>query len=190
MAYQSSYNLNHNRSKKNIPQTTWLLVACLGILFIVAVFWFRSTGNKKSETGIVNSIANVFTPRPVDSSIVEGGINLTSKDASLIGVNSKQIVGQATRGTKDGKYFFEGKAILPTINRETNFYDVWLVQSVPYQFFSLGEMITNETGDFIIEWQPDDEIDLQAYTKIVVTLQTKGGDPDPQRHIVEGEFGK
>lgn len=190
MAYQSSYQLNRKRTGKIHQQTTWVIVVCLGIVFFVAVFWFRSTGNKKSETEIVNSIANVFIQHPVDSSVVEGGIDLTSKDASLIGLNSKQVVGRATRGIKDGKYFFEAKAILPTIDRETNFYDVWLIQSVPYQFFSLGEMITNEIGDFVLEWQPDDETDLQSYSKIVVTLQTKGGDPDPQNHIVEGEFGK
>jgi len=190
MAYKSSYQLHPSRKGKTGPFSSWLIIGGFLLLFFVAVFWFRATGNKKGETQNVNSTADILTPRSVASSVIEGGIDVNSAVASLIGLNSKQVVGQATRGTKNGTYFFEAKATLLPIDREKQFYDVWLVRLIPYDFISLGEMTTDDLGNFVMSWQPGDDRDLQSYSKIVVTLQNKGGDPDPQTHIVEGEFGK
>jgi len=190
MMYQHSYQ-SHNKPKRSWKfSSTWIPISILALLFIVSVFWFRSGAHKTKIENLVDSTAHVLTPKPVDQAVVTGGIELQSYSASLKGVKSGQVVGQATRGQKDGRYFFETKAALPAIDRETQFYAVWLVRPVPYKFVSLGEMLTNDVGDFVLVWQPGDEEDMQTYSRIVITLQAKGGNPDPQGHVAEGEFGK
>jgi hypothetical protein len=167
---------------------TGAVVVALFIFFIIAVTWFRAP--KESPKNKVDSIVDVLTPMPVSESVILGAIDTVSREATLIKVDSGEDVGTAKRGTKDDNYYFEIKSVLPEIDREVNFYEVWLLRDVPYSYFSAGEMITNDDGEFVIEWSGENEKQYNDFTHVIVTLQEYGGTTDPGSHILEGEFGK
>jgi hypothetical protein len=49
-------------------------------------------------------------------------------------------------------------------------------------------MVTNDLGEFVLEWVGEEGKKYEDYTQIVVTLETKDGNPDPAGHVLEGEF--
>lgn len=157
------------------------------IVFIFAVYWFRSKPTAPQETG--NSIADVFTPDPIARELIEGAIDTQSKDATLRWVATQEIIGQARRGEKDARYYLELKTRLPEIDREKFYYQVWLLRRLPYDFFSLGEMITDEEGNFIFEWHAPESKDYSDFTEIIITMNEYGRSADPGVHLVEGKFG-
>ena len=81
------------------------------------------------------------------------------------------------------------KTTLPEIDREVHYYQVWMLRRLPYHYFSLGEMVTDEDGYFVLEWEAEDDEDYSAYTQIIVTVNPYDGSADPGQHLVEGEFG-
>jgi hypothetical protein len=117
------------------------------------------------------------------------GLDLESSEATLKDVTGGGASGRATRGTGEGHYYHSVKTSLPTIDREQFFYEGWLVRPVPFDYFSTGEMVTNNLGEFVLEWNGLPGKDYQAYTRVVITLEAKDGNPDPAKHILEGEFG-
>lgn len=166
---------------------TVVMVAVLFVMFVVAVRWFRSEPVEEEE--VVSSIANVLKPDPISQAVIEGAIDTQSRQATLNWVASGERVGAATRGEKDDRYYLELKASLLEIDRETQYYQVWLLSRLPYHFFTLGEMVTDEEGYFVLEWAAPDDEDYSSYTQVIVTLNQYGGSSDPGTHLVEGEFG-
>ncbi len=164
------------------------VVVVLFIIFIFLVLWFRSPKENVKEKA--DSIVDVLTPTPVLESVLAGAIDTVSREAGLYRVGSGEDFGTAKRGKKDDNYYFEMRTSLPEIDREVNFYEVWLIRQVPYSYFSVGEMITNDEGEFYIEWTAEDEKDYSGFTNVIVTVQEYGGTTDPQAHFLEGEFGK
>ncbi len=194
MAYHSSYRgLNQKNGSRSRPHImSWLVVALFVLLFGAAVYWFR-TSKKTPSAARADSIANVLAPVSIDASVVNGAVNLESPSASLIGVASKKTIGTATRGEQSNVFHVAMSATLPDIDREKQFYAAWLVRQIPYDYVSVGSFTTNDLGVFVLDWNGDagkPPGNYQAYTHVVITLQTKDGDPDPQNHIVEGDFGK
>lgn len=167
---------------------TSLVVIVLIVIFVVAVFWFRRPKNPVEQR--IDSIAEVLRPDPISEAVLRGVIDTQSREAKLLLVSSGEEVGEARRGKKDERYFFELKASLPEIDREVFFYQAWLVRPIPYDFTSVGELVTDEEGVFVFEWQAEKEVDYSGYVDVVITLQEYDGSADPQKHIVEGEFGK
>lgn len=177
-----------NRIRKNSIFGTGIIVAVLIVLFVVSVIWFRRP--KETIDDRVDSIADVLRPDPISHTLLNVAIDTKSKTSQLFLLQTGEMVGQARRGTKDDRYFFEMKSRLPEIDREVYFYNVWIVRQIPYDFFSLGEMLTNDDGDFVLEWEAQDDEDYLSYTLVVVTQQKYGESTDPQEHVVEGEFGE
>lgn len=167
---------------------TIIVVLILFVVFVFAVFWFRKP--KKPNQTSIDSIAQVLTPDPISQTILNGAIDTESRTVLLTLVGRKEIVGEARRGFKDGQYFIELEAVMPEIDREVYFYEVWLLRPIPYDFFSVGEMITNEKGVFVLEWEGEQEKDYREYAEIVITRQQYDGSSDPGVHIVEAVFGK
>lgn len=166
---------------------TAVVVLVLFIVFIFAVRWFRS--EPVAEESIVSSIADVLKPDPISQAVIDGAIDVESREAKLMLVTTGERVGEATRGKKDDRYYFEMKTSLPQIDREVSYYQVWLLSRLPYSFFSLGEMVTDEEGYFVLEWEaPDDEY-YSNYTQVIITVNQYEGSSDPGTHLVEGEFG-
>ncbi len=176
--------------------STGVIVFALFILFIFSVMWFRKP--KQKEDPHVRSIANILTADPISEAAFKGAIDTESKTAELFLMNGKTHAGQASRGIKsdglvfvgDERYFFEMKTTLPEIDREKFFYEAWLLRPIPYRFFSLGAMTTNELGEFVIEWQGKEEEEYSHYVQVIITRQDIGGSSDPQTHVAEGTFGK
>lgn len=162
-------------------------VLLLFLLFVFAVSWFRSS--PKGEDRIVESIAEVLKPDQISNSLVDEAIDTKSPTAQLKMVVSKQPVGEARRGEKDGKFYVEMFVDLPVIDREISYYQVWVVRKLPYDYFSLGEMVTDDEGKFALEWIAPDMGNYAAYTQIVITVNQYEGSPDPGEHLVEGGFG-
>lgn len=178
----------NNRARRWGSTTlTIVLVVVLFILFVFAVRWFRS--EPVVEESVVSSIADVLKPDPISQAVIDGAIDTKSRDATLYWSSTGERVGSASRGDKDDRYYFEMKTSLPEIDRETQYYQVWLLSRLPYDFFSLGEMVTDEEGYFVLEWEAPGDEDFSSYTQVIITLNQYEGSPDPGTHLVEGEFG-
>jgi hypothetical protein len=186
---QDARAFHHRTSRVGTHGITIGIVFVCFVVFVGAVFWFRTSQKESLETK-KDSIVDVLTPTPVASSIVEGAIDLESPQATLTNLVSGKVIGTATRGTQDSAYRVAMNASLPEIDREKQFYQAWLVRKIPYDYLSAVEFMTNDLGVFVLEWIGEPQKDYRAYTKVVITLQTKGGDQAPQTHIAEGEFGK
>jgi hypothetical protein len=169
--------------RQNVKQMRmWLIVGGLILLFIVSMFVFRS---KKYEKPVV-------TPEVLSASDTVTKIvgELTNPSATLIGVSSNNPVGTAIRTLTTGMFHLSISANLPGIDRESQFYQAWLVRPVPYNYVSAGEFVTNDLGTFVLDWSGSVDKDYSDYTNLVVTLQARNGSPDPQTHIAKGTFGK
>lgn len=162
-------------------------VILLFILFVVAVAWFRSEPVVEEE--VVSSIVDVLKPDPISQAVIDGAIDTQSREATLYWKSTGARVGSASRGEKDELYYVEMKMDLPAIDREIQYYQVWLLRRLPYDFFSIGEMVTDEDGYFTLEWSASDDEDYSGYAHIIVTRHAYDGDPDPGTHLVVGVFG-
>lgn len=162
-------------------------VLVLFVIFIVAVRWFRS--ESPPEETVVSSIADVLKPDPISQAVIDGAIDTQSREATLYWTATGERVGAAVRGDKDGRYYVDMKMTLPEIDRETQYYQVWLLSRLPYDFFSLGEMVTDDDGDFVLEWEASDDEEYSSYTQVIITRNAYDGSPDPDVQLVKGEFG-
>ncbi len=165
---------------------TGAVVVILFIVFVFAVMWFRQP--KDEVESRIDSIAEVLRPDPISQAVLSGAIDTQSRVATLRLKATSETVGEARRGQKDERYFFEIKATLPEIDREVFFYQAWLVRPIPYGYFSAGELTTNDEGDFVVEWEGEKDVEYSGYVEVVITRQEYEGSTDPQIHIVEGEF--
>lgn len=164
-----------------------MVVIVLFIVFVFSIRWFRTDSSQGIET--VPSIANVLTPDPISQAVIENSIDTQSRVAALYWQATGKMVGEARRGEKDGGFYFELETRLPEIDRAVAYYQVWLLRKIPYDFFSAGEMVTDDEGDFVLEWNASDRKDYSTYTQIIITSNKYEGSPDPGEHLVEGEFG-
>jgi hypothetical protein len=164
-----------------------MVVLLLFVVFVFAVRWFRS--DAPSEESVVPSIADVLKPDPISQAVIDSSIDTDSREATLVWLATGERVGTATRGEKDGRFYVELKTSLPEIDREASYYQVWLLSRLPYDFFSLGEMVTDDDGAFVLEWQAPDDEEYSNYTQVIITVNEYQGSADPGTHLVEGEFG-
>ena len=161
--------------------TAALIVALLGV-FAASVYYFRkSSGDESVES--VDSIVDVLVPTPMAVPA-----KTDSREATLHDLTGQGSSGTATRGMKDDHFYHTIKATLPGIDRASQMYEAWLVRPVPYDYFSTGEMVTNEAGEFVLEFNGDPRGEYGAYTQVVITLEAKDGNADPALHVMEGEF--
>ncbi|MBI4592535.1 hypothetical protein HY733_03765 [Candidatus Uhrbacteria bacterium] len=179
---------NNRRHRWGSTTVTAVSVVVLFIVFIVAVRWFRSEPIPEEEE-VVSSIVDILKPDPISQAVIDGAIDTQSRETTLYWIASGERVGAATRGEKDDRYYFEMKTSLPEIDRELSYYQVWLLSRLPYDFFSLGEMVTDEDGYFVLEWEAPDAEDYSSYTQVIITVNQYEGSVDPGVHLVEGEFG-
>lgn len=166
---------------------TAVAVLVLFIVFVVAVREFRD--KEPEEEAVVSSIADILKPDPISQAVIEGAIDTQSREATLAWLTTGERVGAAVRGEKDDRYYLEMKTTLPEIDREVYYYQVFLLSRLPFNFFSLGEMMTDEEGYFVMEWPAPDDKDYSNYTQVIITVNEYQGSADPGMHLVEGEFG-
>lgn len=158
-----------------------LFVILFLVLFGSSVYFFRVAQKndllKKAEEEITEN--NIQTPLPPVEDV----------SANMLDLKTGATAGIAFRASVLNVFTHTIKTQLPTIDPSGSFYEGWLVRLVPYSFFSTGEMITNKEGQYVLEWKGDSETDYSGYTKIVVTLEARDGNPDPSEHVLEGVFG-
>jgi len=109
---------------------------------------------------------------------VTGGVTIQ-------GINTGGLSsGVAQSGYKDGRYmlYVEFDNLPEPING--SFYEGWLVQQDPLDFFSTGVVDQDENGVYIDTYT--DDVDWnQSHDFYVLTLEPNDGDPAPADHIVE-----
>lgn len=188
MYYRSSFRSGKPRS---VPYGTIFgtvgIVAVLVVLFAYGIWWFRF--DRDAESAVTESddtIANVLTPSPVSTAALAAARDASNR-ATLHDAAGGSASGEAERDTDGGQFFFRLKANLPEIDREAYAYEAWLLRQVPYDYFSVGDFVTNDDGEWVLEWAGAAG-KYDAYTQIVVTVEPKDGNPDPSRHVLEGEF--
>lgn len=185
-----SYQGNYQRPKsKGISGTisTVLIVLVLGALFIYAVYEFRRP--KEEPVAQMDTIEDVLTPSPLLVSVEENSKEIVDVEkADLVAVGERGGRGVATRQIEDGVFFHTIKTDLPGIDRERYYYEGWLVRKVPYDYFSTGEMMTNNLSEFVLRFEGDPRGDYDDYTQVVVTLESRDQNPDPSEHVLRGEF--
>ena len=109
--------------------------------------------------------------------------------ASLFGIGGAQGNGTASREAKNGVYTVSVRVVPPVIDRQTEAYEVWLLRRRPFAFTRLGEMMTDETGTFVLDWTSDDpSADVGSYPTVVITHELKDGNPDPGVQVMTGTF--
>ncbi|MFC1787655.1 hypothetical protein ACFLZY_00320 [Patescibacteria group bacterium] len=167
--------------------STLFIVAILLAVFVFAVSWFRAP-KEETKPELVDDITNVMSLTPSPLVLPREAVIRESKVATLINLRDSSANSQAKRGIKDERYYLEVKTDLPQIDRETQAYEVWLISVYPYDFFSLGQMVTNDEAQFVFEWQSDEGKEYETYTKVLVTLENKDDNPDPGEKVLEGEF--
>lgn len=165
---------------------TGFLVTVLAGVFAVSVKAFRARTPEPQAISIA-STAPIATPTSITPSIPESARQ--DREAALVDVRSSVRVGVARRGQEDGKPYVELVMSPLAIDRESQAYEAWLLRQVPYEFFSLGEMVTNDLGEFVVRWEGGKDGTVDDYTRVVVTLEKKDGNPDPGEQVIKGTFG-
>jgi hypothetical protein len=176
--YRSKQKFHHH-----FPWQIILLGLLAFIIFAGGLYHLRNSKKeileKEQGSGTVISAEEDLTEYELKDFSVE--------ETTLVSLSSSLETGIATRGVEDKIFYFTSKASLPPINRETEFYEVWLVRQSPYDFFSVGEMVTNETGEFVLEWVGTHN-DTWSYNRVVVTREAKDNDLAPNEQIAIGQW--
>ncbi len=178
-------SMRWEKTRSNVWTATAVIL--LGVVFVVAVYQFRKPDEPQDEK-LVTPITDVFVPTKGPLSVPEEGLFPYARQAELFSTVSGASVGYAYRGTRGGRYFVDVLSPLPEIDREKQFYQVWLVRPIPYDFFSAGEMVTNDLSQFVLTWEGEEAKEYGGYTRVVITLEAYEGPEGPHAHVVEGEF--
>lgn len=188
MQYRS--NFHGRRRSSGVSWTivvTGLIVIAIAALFACGIWWFRFRPKPSTEPIVPDTIANVMSPTSVSAADLASTAAGTAREAVLRDVSGGSASGTASRATADGQFSVALKASLPEIDREKELYEAWLVRQVPYDFFSIGEIVTNDDGEWVLEWKGASG-KFDGYTRVVVTREPKDGNPDPSGHVLRGEF--
>ncbi len=194
MQYRSQFHVRRRSPRVTMTVlVTGLVVIAIGGLFALGIWWFRFRIKPTADVPVTNTIANVMSPTSVSAADLASTAAGTAREAVLRDVSGGSSTGTATRATADGQFSVALKASLPEIDREKELYEAWLVRQVPYDFFSLGEIVTNDDDEWVLEWQATSLASnvagkFDGYTRVVVTREAKDGNPDPSGHVLRGEF--
>ncbi|NBS41480.1 hypothetical protein EBS80_02365 [bacterium] len=187
--YRSSFRSTRRGSGKSygVAATTGIAVVALVALFVLGIRWFRAKHDENvAAAAPEETIAAVLTPSPVSASVIAASVT-GSASAKLRDVSGGGSSGTASREEDGGQFFLKLKANLGEIDRAAEAYEAWLVRQVPYDYFSVGEFVTNDDGEWVLEWSGAAGT-YDGYTRVVVTRERKDGNADPGGHVLEGEF--
>ena len=179
MAQATSYM--RSRKKRKGPSKGIVLVAALIFLFVGAVIWFRSS--KKEPVDQISTVVPSVEPFVVEQPEETMSVGVIDQTV-LSDVTGGASTGTATREIEDGLYRHVIKAYLPELE-EGFFYEGWLVRPSPFNYFSTGSMVHNESGEWVLEWFGRPGENYTAYSRIVITLEPlDDADPGPADHIL------
>ena len=130
------------------------------------------------------------TNKPVKETKTELSIpsptNTDTKSTSLEAVNNYSGSGTATISWDDKTFTHKVEATLPTPPAD-KFYEGWLVQPQPLNFFSTGKLILID-NKYTLEYS--EETNYPNHTQVVITEETlkNGLDNTPEIHVLEGSL--
>lgn len=171
---------NHKKSKSFFrrPVAGAISLGFLAIiLFAAGLYHLRSEEWQKSreETVAVSATAALGSNQ----------LKIMSRDVTIKSLSSGLEIGSATRGIENGIFYHTIKASLPVVDREKEFYEAWLLCQTPFDFFSTGEMVTNEDGEFVLEWAGSHN-DIENYSHVIITREARDNNPVPGERVAEG----
>ncbi len=164
----------------------------VGALAVVALFvggirWFRAKHDDTAEAVATSeTVSAVLAVSSVDASALVANVS-AGNEATLSDVSGGTSSGTVRRGEEEGQFRVTLNAKLPDVDQAVSAYEVWLVRQVPYDYFSIGEIIKNDAGEWTLEWTGVPK-KYDAYTQVVITLEARDGNADPSGHVLEGEF--
>ena len=165
-----------------------------GILFLIyagvrigqSVGATRDIEKSEPESAVESININSASAGPSD-------IQFATQEVELVALLGYEASGLARRGIATDVFTNLVVAELPTYNVDSEFYEGWLVKPGVVEFFSTGEMYKREDGKFGLLWDAnvaDFSETVWDYSKVVITLEKRDGDPAPSpTHVLEGEFG-
>ena len=177
--------ISRSRGQKRHSWKT-ILGSILSVVLFLAIFGFCVYFFRSSQK---NDLEKKEEQRQAENPATPAPASFQGTEASLVDLKSGTTAGIAMRQLVGNIFMHTIKAQLLTID-PTLAYEGWLVRSVPYHFFSTGEMVRNKEGQYVLEWKGDPDADYSGYTKVVVTLEARDGNSDPSEHILEGVFGQ
>lgn len=184
MGYRSKpYRSSRNASSGSSAVKTVFLVLLLVGVFAGSVYVFRTSHASRPIKSMLPVSVEKAEAAPIPNVPELVTIELTNME-------SAPSHGTATLERKDGKIHVALKASPPPIDRVTTSYEVWLFSRLPFGFFPLGELVTDEQGAFVLDWEQADKASYTSYRTIIVTREAKDANPDPGVHILEGTFEK
>jgi hypothetical protein len=176
-----------SRIKRHSRFSLLLQIIGLGILtlliFSYGLYKLRVGQKEKAEE---KNDASMVADSSEKSEVVST-INLARQSTVIKSLSSNLEVGSAERGIENGILYHSVKVSLPEIDRTTEFYEGWLVRQSPYDFFSTGEMMTNNLGEFVLEWAGE-HADIVSYDRVIITREARDDNPAPSEHVAEGAF--
>lgn len=170
----SSSRRSRSGSGASLVPTIGALLLILGV-FYVAARWFRADAVPVTEVAAITDVLPA-----VES------LQAFVPEAALVGPDGSS--GTAHRSMAGGIYSIALSARLPEIDRARTHYEAWLLEQSPYHFFSLGEMVTDETGAFIVRWEGKLGEEYLDYGEVIVTREANDANPDPSTHVLRGVF--
>lgn len=154
------------------------------VIFCAGLFYLRSG----QDEDIVKNFFGSFEDAESALETKDDSIAFLPQESAVIkNLSDGAEIGAATRGAENSILYFTIKVSLPVIDRETEFYEVWLMRQVPFDFISVGEMTTNDSGEFVLEWAGE-AADRFQFNKVVITREAKDGNSAPANKVAEGAF--
>lgn len=106
-------------------------------------------------------------------------------EPNLAGAATGEESGKAYATFQDDLYTLHATfENLPEIDSEEYFYEGWLV--APGSVITTGNATLDENDQYVNTLQ--DTRDLTNYTRYILTLEPRDGDPAPADHVVEGDL--
>ena len=186
--HRSSLKVKRSIRQRRGRLWLWAISALVVVLVIGALF--RSENGKEPVEEELSEAMDKIVQEKTENSVLEGN------DTEQISLDFVGGVGDgsgiARRGTSGELLTHVVVAELPDIDSSTFFYEGWLVKPGVTHFFSTGEMFRRADGKWGLVWEEKDAgvgDDIFEYSKVVITLEPREGDPAPApEHVLEGEF--
>lgn len=114
---------------------------------------------------------------------VLSGEDMSSAD--LKDVSGGGTSGKAKKAFSDGKFYHKVEASGLGSLEKGFYYEGWLMKA-DGSYISTGRVETDAFGNGVLYYLASS--DKSEYSKVAVTLEPEDGNPQPAKHILEGEF--
>jgi len=191
---RSAFSSGRPTSSKAGKKIIWLYLLLFFVAVTIIVVMILTGGSKNDDQELPENEGT--TVEEMEDAIEELEIAEIEEVSNLESIELMSLVGAeyggtARRGTENDVFTHVVVATLPQIDHATHFYEGWLVKPGVTEFFSTGEMFPRQDGKYGLVWEVstfDARSDLDEFTQVVITREVRGGGPEPEVHVLEGDF--